>query len=59
MTGSHVYVGNRPGPASRLFISEATVKTHLVDIHTKLGVADRAAAVRAAFEQGLLAPDDR
>jgi len=45
--------------ASRLLISEATVKTHLVHIYTKLGVADRAAAVRTAFEQGLLMPDDR
>ncbi|MET1007454.1 MAG: response regulator transcription factor [Propionibacteriaceae bacterium] len=45
--------------ASRLLITEATVKTHLVHIYTKLGVPDRAAAVRAALEQGLLAPDDR
>lgn len=41
--------------AARLFISEATVKTHLVHIYTKLSVTDRAAAVAIAFERGLLA----
>jgi DNA-binding CsgD family transcriptional regulator len=42
--------------ASRPLISEATVKTHLVHIYTKLGVADRAAAVRTAFKQGCWRP---
>jgi len=40
--------------ASRLFISEATVKTHVLHIFAKLGVNDRAAAVAAGFERGLL-----
>ncbi|WP_336660138.1 response regulator transcription factor [Leucobacter sp. USHLN153] len=40
--------------ASRLHISEATVKSHLVHIFTKLGVASRTAAVAAARELGLL-----
>jgi DNA-binding NarL/FixJ family response regulator len=43
--------------ASLLFISEATVKTHLLHAYAKLGVRDRAAAVAAAFEQGLLSRD--
>ncbi|MER5320517.1 response regulator transcription factor [Streptosporangium roseum] len=40
--------------AVRLFISEATVKSHLLHIYTKLGVNDRAAAVAVAFRRGLL-----
>jgi DNA-binding NarL/FixJ family response regulator len=40
--------------AAKLFISEATVKTHLLHIYAKLGVNDRAAAVAEAFERGVL-----
>jgi DNA-binding NarL/FixJ family response regulator len=50
--------GNREA-AARLFISEATVKTHLMHIYAKLGVNDRAAAVAAAFDRGLLTPGGR
>ena len=42
------------GAAARLFISEATVKTHLIHIYEKLAVNDRAAAVAAGYERGLL-----
>lgn len=40
--------------AAALFISEATVKTHLLHIYTKLGVQDRAGAVGEAYRRGLL-----
>ncbi|MBV9278899.1 MAG: response regulator transcription factor, partial [Chloroflexi bacterium] len=40
--------------AGQLWISEATVKTHLIHIFGKLGVADRTAAVTAALNRGIL-----
>ena len=40
--------------ARRLFISEATVKTHLAHAYAKLEVNDRAAAVSVAIRRGLL-----
>ncbi|KAB8193552.1 response regulator [Nonomuraea phyllanthi] len=42
--------------ARKLFITEATVKTHLLHVFAKLDVKDRAAAVAAAYESGLLRP---
>ncbi|OJX79847.1 response regulator transcription factor [Leifsonia sp. 71-9] len=39
---------------SRLHVSEATVKTHLLSVYAKLGVGDRAAAVAEGFRRGLL-----
>ncbi|GAB3695231.1 response regulator [Nocardiopsis oceani] len=42
--------------AARLFISEATIKTHVLHVYAKLGVNDRAAAVAAGFRRGLLDP---
>ncbi|WP_328328141.1 response regulator transcription factor [Kribbella sp. NBC_00382] len=41
--------------AVKLFISEATVKSHLLNLYLKLGVNDRAAAVAEGFKRGLLA----
>lgn len=40
--------------AKELFVSEATVKTHLTHIFEKFGVSDRAAAVARAYELGIL-----
>lgn len=40
--------------ARDLRISEATVKTHLLKIFEKLGVADRTSAVTTAIERGLI-----
>ena len=40
--------------ARNLHISEATIKSHLIRIFNKLGVADRTSAVTTALERGLL-----
>ncbi|WP_210588571.1 response regulator transcription factor [Streptomyces sp. GESEQ-35] len=40
--------------AGALFLSEATIKTHLVRIYRKLGVDNRAAAVSEAARRGFL-----
>ncbi len=42
-----------------LFIGEATVKTHLLRVFTKLEVTDRTAAVTAAYGLGLIAVPGR
>lgn len=42
--------------ATRLFITEATVKTHINHVFTKTGVRDRAQAVRYAYQRGLATP---
>jgi DNA-binding NarL/FixJ family response regulator len=38
----------------QLYISEATVKTHLLRVFSKLGVDDRTAAVTVALERGII-----
>ncbi|GAA3861406.1 response regulator [Streptomyces sedi] len=45
--------------ARELFVSEATVKTHLTHVYAKLGVNDRAEAVARAYERGILGGSDR
>jgi DNA-binding NarL/FixJ family response regulator len=42
--------------AGRLFVSEATVKTHVGAIFMKLGVRDRAGAIVFAYQNGIAAP---
>jgi DNA-binding NarL/FixJ family response regulator len=41
----------------RLYLSHATVKTHINRIFAKTGVRDRAQAVRYAYQHGLTTPD--
>lgn len=45
---------SNPAIGRELFISEATVKTHLLRVFVKLGVDDRTRAVTVAMERGLL-----
>ncbi|MGH3756014.1 MAG: response regulator [Pseudonocardiaceae bacterium] len=45
--------------ATQLFISEATVKTHLARVMMKLGVREKAQAVAAAYQTGLVQPPAR
>lgn len=45
---------SNPAIAKALFVSEATVKTHLLHVFEKLGVKDRTRAVTRAMELGLL-----
>ncbi|KUO09810.1 response regulator [Streptomyces sp. DSM 15324] len=47
---------SNPEIADRLSISEATVKTHLNRVMTKLGLNSRAQAVVIAYETGLVTP---
>jgi DNA-binding NarL/FixJ family response regulator len=42
--------------ARELFLGEATVKTHLGHVFTKLGLRDRVQAVVTAYESGLVRP---
>jgi two-component system, NarL family, nitrate/nitrite response regulator NarL len=43
-----------PEIAGRLYLSAATVKTHLHHLYEKLGVSDRAAAVAEGLRRGLI-----
>lgn len=51
----HIAAGrSAPQIAELLFLSTATVKSHLQSLYEKLGVSDRAAAVAEAMRRGLL-----
>jgi two-component system, NarL family, nitrate/nitrite response regulator NarL len=43
-----------PEMSSRLDVSTATVKTHMLHVYEKLGVSERAAAVAQAMRRGIL-----
>jgi DNA-binding NarL/FixJ family response regulator len=45
--------------AGALYVAEATVKTHVGSIFTKLGVRDRAAAIVFAYDHGVVSPGVR
>jgi DNA-binding NarL/FixJ family response regulator len=40
--------------ASRLYMSDSTVKSHIAQIYTKLGASNRAQALVTAMRRGLL-----
>ncbi|WP_111718936.1 response regulator transcription factor [Homoserinimonas sp. OAct 916] len=50
---------NNDETAERLFISVATVKTHITRIFAKLGLRDRPQAVILGYESGLVQPGRR
>ena len=43
-----------PDIARRMYLSPATIRTHLQHVYAKLEVSDRAAAVAEAMRRGLL-----
>jgi len=50
LVGQHL---SNPEIAARLFVSRATVKTHLVHIFAKLGIDSRSKLVAEAIRRGI------
>ena len=44
--------------AAHLFVGEGTIKTHVSNVLTKLGLRDRMQAVIFAYESGLIEPGE-
>jgi DNA-binding NarL/FixJ family response regulator len=54
----HMAAGATNGEiAGLLFVSEATVKTHVGSVFSKLGVRDRAGAIVFAYQHGIVSPE--
>ncbi|HYU83225.1 MAG TPA: LuxR C-terminal-related transcriptional regulator, partial [Kribbellaceae bacterium] len=51
LVGQHL---TNPSIAARMFVSRATVKTHLIHIFGKLGVASRSELAAQAIKRGIV-----